>query len=193
MKNGRLIVSGIAALAVLALAGTAVAHSVVRIKGTMQDDVITGTAGHDYIVALAGDDTVNAGDEGDRVFGNRGDDTLNGEGGNDRLIGGPGEDGLSGGGGNDLLRGRHGNDALDGGGGNDRMWPGAGEDTQAGGEGDDRLHALARDNKKDTLDCGPGNDTAVLNVEETLDTTVNCERILTVTITNTAAEAAEQG
>ena len=73
------------------------------------------------------------------------------------------------------------------------MWPGGGTDTQNGGEGDDVLHALARDNKVDTLDCGPGNDTAVLNAAETSDTTVNCETIKKVTITSGEAERQENG
>jgi len=73
------------------------------------------------------------------------------------------------------------------------MWPGGGTDTQYGGEGDDVLHALARDHKIDTLDCGPGNDTAVLNALETSDTTVNCETIKTVSITSAEAERQENG
>src|SRR5918995_237268 len=127
MNRGRLVIGSLAALAVLAFASTAVAHSVVRIKGTMKDDVLTGTPGHDLVHARAGNDTVNAGDGNDRVHGMRGDDTLNGDGGNDRLLGDHGKD------------------------------------TENGGDGDDRLHALARDNQKDTLDCGPGNDIVWLN------------------------------
>src|SRR5207237_170207 len=78
----------------------------------------------------------------------------------------------------DLLRGRPGNDTLYGGDGNDVMWPGSGQDTQYGGEGDDTLHALANDNQVDTLDCGPGNDTAIINVKEkNIDQTVSCETV----------------
>jgi Ca2+-binding RTX toxin-like protein len=193
--NGRLrlAIGGLGALAVLAFASAALAHSVVRIVGSMHDDTITGTPGPDFILARAGNDTVNAGDGNDRVHGNRGDDTVNGEGGNDRVWGGVGNDKVTGGDGNDVLRGRPGDDSLDGGAGNDRTWPGGGTDTQYGGEGDDVLHALARDHKVDTLDCGPGNDTAVLNADETSDTTVNCETIRKVTITNAEAERQENG
>lgn len=188
MAKGRLIIGGAAAVAVLALAGTAVAHGVVVIKGTMRADVLTGTADRDRIVAFAGDDTVNAGDGNDRVHGNRGDDTLNGEGGNDRVFGGRGGDTLSGGDGDDVLRGRPGNDSLDGGAGNDRLWPGRGADVQQGGDGNDVLHALADDNQLDKIDCGPGSDTVWLNANES-DTHVNCEVVKTVTVTGAAAAA----
>ena len=75
------------------------------------------------------------------------------------------------------MRGRPGDDALDGGPGNDIMWPGRGTDTQNGGDGDDILHALARDNQVDTIDCGAGNDIVVLNRKETTDVHVNCETV----------------
>ena len=46
------------------------------------------------------------------------------------------------------------------------MWPGRGAD-QNGGDGDDVLHALARDNQIDRIDCGPGNDVLWINAKET--------------------------
>ena len=62
------------------------------------------------------------------------------------------------------------------------MWPGRGTDTQNGGDGDDVLHALARDNQVDHIDCGPGNDVVWLNARETTDVHVNCETVKTVTV-----------
>ena len=62
------------------------------------------------------------------------------------------------------------------------MWPGRGTDTQNGGDGDDILHALARDNQVDTIDCGAGNDVVWLNAKETTDVHVNCETVKTVTV-----------
>lgn len=188
MKNARKIVVGIAGLSLLVLTGAALAHDVSLIKGTMGDDVLTGTPGHDRIVARAGNDTVNAGDGNDRVFGNRGNDTLNGDGGNDRMLGGVGVDTLNGGDGNDVLRGRQGDDTVNGGAGDDVIWVGGGADTQFGGDGDDRLHALARDRKVDQLDCGPGNDTVWLNANEN-DVHVNCETVKTVTVTGNGGDS----
>jgi Ca2+-binding RTX toxin-like protein len=175
MKNGRLIIGSVAALAVLVLAGTALAHAVVRINGTRHDDQITGTPGNDLIQARGGNDSVN------------------GDGGNDRVWGGVGNDAVTGGDGDDVVRGRPGDDTLDGGNGNDRMFGGRGTDTSMGGEGNDVLHALARDNQKDTLDCGPGTDVAVINAAETLDTAVNCETIKKVSITVESADRQENG
>ena len=52
--------------------------------------------------------------------------------------------------------------------------------TSSAGDGNDVLHALARDNQVDTLDCGPGlHDVAWLRAGES-DTTVNCEKVITV-------------
>jgi hypothetical protein len=54
--NGRLrlAIGGLAALALLTFASAALAHTVVRIVGSMHDDQITGTPGPDYILARAG-------------------------------------------------------------------------------------------------------------------------------------------
>lgn len=92
-----------------------------------------------------------------------GNDQINGEDGNDRLVGdsflckaevgpgsAPGMDNIRGGVGDDILI--HGN---------------------ANGNYDDS------DGKKDLLDCGPGDDTAVLNITIDHDEAVNCEHINT--------------
>jgi len=70
-------------------------------------------------------------------------------------------------------------DTVDGGPGNDRLFVGRGVDVELGGDGNDVLHALARDNQVDSLDCGPGHDVVWLNANEQ-DTHVNCEVIKTV-------------
>ena len=61
-----------------------------------------------------------------------------------------------------------------------------GMDNIRGGAGDDILiHGNANgnyddsDGKKDLLDCGPGDDTAVLNITIDHDEAVNCEHINT--------------
>ena len=50
------------------------------------------------------------------------------------------------------------------------------------------MHALARDNQVDFIDCGPGDDTLLENADEH-DTWVNCEHVKLVH--PTAAQAAE--
>ena len=58
------------------------------------------------------------------------------------------------------------------------MFGGWGADTIYGDDGDDRLHALARDRQPDTLDCGSGNDVAIVRrSEKELTTLVGCETV----------------
>jgi hypothetical protein len=116
--------------------------------------------------------TVIGGSGSDRFTGNaysngfgggEGDDTANGGGGDDNLVGGPGNDRLSGGDGQDILGGESGNDVLDGGGGVDRFWgdsigaciPGYCD------TGQDQIQA--RDGSQETINCGPGTDSAVVD------------------------------
>jgi Ca2+-binding RTX toxin-like protein len=172
--NGKLLVSLVAV--VLALVAVSVAAAD-RFKGTPGDDTIIGTMGPDVIASLAGNDTIDAEGGDDRVYAGPGNDSVLGGGGNDRIRGGEGEDTLSGGPGNDVLRGRPGNDTINGGDGNDVIWVGSGADTQNGGEGNDRLHALANDGQVDRLDCGPGDDVAIVNRNEK-ETILNCERVV---------------
>ena len=74
------------------------------------DNVVDGTAGHDLLPGLGGNDTIS---------GFAGDDTL---------AGGDGKDSIDGGVGNDVLTGNNGKDILIG---------GAGDDTLTGGNGPD--------------------------------------------------------
>ncbi len=72
------------------------------------------------------------------------------------------------------------------------MFGGWGADTIYGGDGDDRLHALARDQQPDTLDCGSGNDVAIVRTSEKASTTlIGCETVRYVTRVGTADAAAE--
>jgi hypothetical protein len=87
---------------------------------------------------------------------------------------------MSGGAGNDILggsltqpdtlNGDAGNDTIDGNGGNDNLTGGAGRDTIDGGDDNDTINA--RDREADTIDCGDGVDTAVLDWN---DATTGCE------------------
>ncbi len=68
----------------------------VAVTVTMEDDVLSGTAGDDRIKALAGHDSLAGQDGNDRLAGNAGNDTLTGGAGDDRLIAGSGDDVLNG-------------------------------------------------------------------------------------------------
>ena len=97
--------------------------------GTRGDDRLRGTPRADVIVALGGDDRVQAGGGNDRVCGGNG---------NDRLLGGPG---------NDRLFGQLGRDVLVGGPASDRLAGGRARPLpqRAGPRPDQRMRARAID------------------------------------------------
>lgn len=92
--------------------------------------------------------------------------------GNDVLRGTSRNDQLYGLGGADVLSGLAGHDLLDGGRGNDRLVGGPGRDRLVGGPGDDSISSV--DGQRDSVDCGGGRDTAVI---DRLDRVAGCERI----------------
>ncbi|MDP9261523.1 MAG: hypothetical protein M3O89_06100, partial [Actinomycetota bacterium] len=90
---------------------------------------------------------------------------------------------LAGGGHDDVIFGLGGNDTLLGGAGDDRIYGGPGGDVITGGSGADHLYGrggsdtiFAADGERDIVDCGPGNDRAVV---DSVDRTVNCEVVVT--------------
>lgn len=85
--------------------------------------------------------------------------------GDDVLVGTAQDDTINGRGGNDTIQGLAGADVLTGGWGFDRIY---------GGPGPDRINA--RDGNWDQLDCGPGDDTAIVDRVE--DGVVDCERVI---------------
>jgi hemolysin type calcium-binding protein/WD40 repeat protein len=91
---------------------------------------------------------------------------------NDRLNGGAGPDTIHGGAGNDQISGGAGDDKLYGDAGNDTITGGAGKDTISGGSGNDTIQA--RDGETDTIDCGSGKDTAVVDAT---DIVKGCETV----------------
>ncbi|MFN2627346.1 MAG: hypothetical protein ABR569_01765 [Gaiellaceae bacterium] len=100
-----------------------------------------------------------------------------------RIAGTARADYIAGGGGNDVLRGLDGNDTIRGGEGDDRLEGGPGNDILDGGPGVDVINAgpgsdtvLAADGAVDTIDCGPGNDRAVVDA---FDKVKNCEVVVT--------------
>jgi Ca2+-binding RTX toxin-like protein len=89
---------------------------------------------------------------------------------------------LAGGGHDDVIFGLGGNDTLLGGAGDDRIYGGSGNDVITGGSGADHLYGgggsdtiFAADGERDFIDCGPGNDRAVV---DSVDKTVNCEVVV---------------
>jgi RTX calcium-binding nonapeptide repeat (4 copies) len=82
----------------------------------------------------------------DSLFGGGGDDSLSGMAGRDRLVGGPGADTISGGPGRDRLLGRAGADRL-----------------------------LAKDGEADVVNCGTGEDIAVVDPVDRVS--ANCETV----------------
>jgi Ca2+-binding RTX toxin-like protein len=117
---------------------------------------------------------------------------VQGGNGEDWVHGGSGDDTVAGGDASDRVGGGRGNDTVHGDNGSDRVFGGWGADTIYGDDGDDRLHALARDKQTDTLDCGSGNDTAIVRRSEKERTTlVGCETVHYVTRVAAADEAAE--
>jgi Ca2+-binding RTX toxin-like protein len=90
------------------------------------------------------------------------------------LAGGGFDDVILGMGGNDTLLGGQGDDRMDGGRGNDVLTGGAGADVLVGGSGSDTIYAA--DGERDIIDCGEGNDRAVV---DTVDVVKNCELVQT--------------
>jgi Ca2+-binding RTX toxin-like protein len=86
------------------------------------------------------------------------------------LAGGGHDDTIIGLAGNDTLLGGAGDDHLDGGPGNDVLTGGSGADSFLGGPGSDTISAA--DGERDTIDCGDGNDWAIV---DPFDIVKNCE------------------
>ncbi|HEX8156144.1 MAG TPA: calcium-binding protein [Solirubrobacteraceae bacterium] len=155
------------------------------IVGTPGRDVIVGGDAGETIYGRGGDDTICAGRGNDRVRGGAGNDRIRGADGNDRLFGNGGHDRLQGDGGNDDLRGGSGKDRTGGGNGRDRVDGGSGNDLldeqKLGGKGRDRLaggagadRVRSADGSTDSVDCGPGRDSASM---DRLDRQKRCETI----------------
>lgn len=127
--------------------------------GNALANVVTGGFGHDTLLGLDGNDTLNGGGGDDSLQGGNGGDTLNGGDGDDALLGGWQADTLDGGSGDDRLIGdinwlstTGARDALRGGDGNDMLFGDAetmsgtahgGVDNLSGGNGNDVLYGDA--------------------------------------------------
>jgi hypothetical protein len=125
----------------------------------------TGLAGTACLIAASAclAVTKTGGQGHDRIAGTAGADELSGLRGPDLLIGGAGDDVLIGGRGRDTLRGGPGHDGF-----NMR------EGVELAAPGGDRISA--RDGAPDEINCGSGDDTAIVDAEE--EGVYNCERVL---------------
>jgi hypothetical protein len=111
--------------------------------------------------------------KGDRILGGKGKDRIKGLAGKDCLNGQAGNDKVSGGKAADSVKGGNGKDKLSGGSGKDKLIGGKGKDRMNGGAGNDRL--LARDHKRDVVNCGKGkHDRAVV---DRVDKVRGCEKV----------------
>jgi len=116
----------------------------------------------------------------DRLIGTEGPDVISGKGRGDLIRAHRGPDLVLGGAGFDRLRGARGADRLLDSGGGAKMVGGKGRDefnmkngVEVGGSGNDVIHA--RDGFRDVINCGPGNDVAIVDRSE--DGVFDCERI----------------
>jgi Ca2+-binding RTX toxin-like protein len=140
--------------------------------GDKGDDSFQGNSGDNALVGHLGDDRLSGGDGEDHLRGGRGEDTLSGDGGDDHVYAGPGPDIAVGGDGNDELLTGKGSDVSRGGPGKDRLFDDEGHDRLIGGPGNDRFSAL--DGERDVIDCGPGEDIAII---DRFDVATGCEHV----------------
>jgi len=157
-----------------------------EVRGTMEDDWISGSANDESFILMAGNDSVNGRGGFDRLRYDRsgvdgvtvdleagtatgtwsgkafshtisGIEHVRGSNGNDILTGADSQKNkLEGRDGNDLLEGGFGNDELLGDAGNDRLWGDQGKDLLQGGDGNDMLWG---EWGQDRLFGGAGHDT----------------------------------
>jgi len=176
-----------------------------RLRGTNGADRIAGHGGWDRIRALAGPDVLAGGSGRDFIHGGLGDDVSAGQAGRDLMAGGPGDDRQDGGPGDDRIFANRGVDESWGGPGDDVLWamarkdvtpgPGAGVDTVAdrlhGGPGDDRFRT--RDGEADRVDCGDGDNVAVLDPADVIVDASATDANGTCEIVHSAAPAQRGG
>lgn len=156
-------------LAVLLSAGVALAASVRcdggACRGTKKADTMTGSQ------------------RADRMYGGGGNDKMFGNRSNDLMFGGTGFDTMDGGYGSDRMYGQSRNDTMRGGPAHDRMYGGPGRDALYGENGADYIVA-AGDGETDSVNCGLGTDTAVVDAADLMNSTLeefiavsSCERV----------------
>ena len=135
---------------------------------------------HDDVETIVGTplgDVLIGSDGGQELFGNAGNDRIDGLGGADLVNGGTGDDELFGNAGDDRIEGSAGEDYLEGGAGVDFFAgdnPCTAEPCTGGSD-----FIQARDGEADTVNCGVGADTALVDAIDVVaqDSQHGCERI----------------
>lgn len=134
----------------LLLAGTALARNIScndnRCFGTNRSDTMRGTNARDNMAGRGGNDEMFGGGNGDTMRGGTGADIMRGESGRDRMYG------------------NSDNDTMNGGPFGDRIVAGTGVDSVVGENGSD--HIDIRDGVQDSVRCGNGNDTVVVDLAD---------------------------
>ncbi|MDO9442132.1 MAG: peroxidase family protein [Beijerinckiaceae bacterium] len=113
--------------------------------GTVNADVLVGSALAEDFVAFAGDDVVTAGAGDDTVLAGEGADFVRAGAGRDMVFAGAGDDMVYADDGADMVYGEAGHDRVFAGAGNDLVDAGAGDDTVFGGAGNDMFIASIGD------------------------------------------------
>jgi hypothetical protein len=138
--------------------------------GDQDDNSLQGDEQPNALAGLGGDDRLSGGDGEDHLHAGAGDDSLSGGGHDDLLHAHTGDDAASGGSGvDDILTGK-GDDVSKGGPGGDQLFDDQGSDHLRGGPGNDRFSA--HDGDRDRIDCGPGEDIALIDKQ---DVAIDCE------------------
>lgn len=136
--------------------GDNVGSDIETIAGTVHNDSFSGSAGPDIFE------------------GGGGNDDMHGAGGNDDIYGGSGDDRVFGDAGNDKLQGASGADSVDGGSGLDQMYGDIASCSVFCALDSDTL--TARDGERDTVDCGGGADSAVVDQLDVVAFCVSVDR-----------------
>lgn len=170
MKRATILLT-VVGLAILLSAGVALAANVRCdggvCRGTNKADTMTGSQKVDRMYGLA---------RGDTMYGNRA---------NDLMVGGTGFDTMNGGYGSDRMYGQTQNDTMIGGPAHDRMYGGPGKDAVSGDSGADYI-VVAGDGETDSISCGLGTDTAVIDAVADMNRATlidfiqvtSCERVI---------------
>ena len=156
------------------------------IRGSRNDDIITGDAGVNRLRGEGGNDILIGGDGNDILTGDGNGREVENDNGNDNLQGGAGNDTLIGEGGDDTITGGTGNDTIDGGDGDDTIiWnSGDGNDVINGGAGiNDEVQInlgngvlntvdVSADGSGNVIVTGTGADAFTLTLDEIEDLTI---------------------
>jgi Ca2+-binding RTX toxin-like protein len=132
-----------------------------KFEGGDENDYVTGSDLHDWIITGKGDDFIDGGDSKDAIYAGNGSDTVYGGKGADYITGGNGNDTIYGEKNVDTIYGGKGADYIDAGQGADLVWDGQGHDTIYLGAGNDTFtgHSKSNGGNDDTIYGGSGNDT----------------------------------